>query len=72
MPRITMYLASDPKDPPGKAAPSVTPIHVFVPADQVADIWTFLLCAVTKLDVVLPALMALIACAGASPAPPKP
>ena len=65
MPRITVTVQGDP-------AYSGRPIEFEIPEDQAGDLISFVMCLATKTDVLIPALMAIIACAAGGAPPPKP
>lgn len=73
MPRISIQMTTDPSDPIARRAPSLAPLELAVPVEQVQDLWNFIACLATKTDVLIPAVMAIMACAqGSAPPPRKP
>jgi len=72
MPRITIDITSDPADPQTCRAPSLKPLEITVPVAQIETLWDFVACLATKGDVLIPAVMAIIACAQGAAPPPKP
>lgn len=62
MPLVTLSMGSDPKDP-APLPEAVPPAEIYLAPEVAGDLWSFLTCLATKTDVLLPALLAIIACA---------
>lgn len=71
MPKITISVTTDPDDPKAMRAPSLRPVEVSVPLEDATALWEFVACLATKGDVLIPAVMAIIACAQGSAPPPR-
>lgn len=69
--RINISITSDLADLESARPPNLAPLQITVPLDDAEALWDFVACLATKGDVLIPAVMAIIACAQGSAPPPR-